>query len=83
MQFWLPEHHRLFGYPVKRDFVSSEIINLYPSGDGTGYLGCIISAAVDCDHCAEKSDKWFKLIYKVINNIILLNNFIFDFSFSF
>ena len=31
-----------------------QIRNLYPCGEGAGYAGGIVSAAMDGEHCAEK-----------------------------
>lgn len=37
-----------------------EITGLYPCGEGAGYAGGIVSAAIDGEHCAEKCAEEFK-----------------------
>jgi uncharacterized FAD-dependent dehydrogenase len=34
-----------------------EISGLYPSGEGAGYAGGIVSAAIDGENCAEAAAK--------------------------
>jgi uncharacterized FAD-dependent dehydrogenase len=38
----------------KHTFQHIQIENLYPCGEGAGYAGGIISAAIDGEKCAEK-----------------------------
>jgi uncharacterized FAD-dependent dehydrogenase len=39
--------------PRRADFQSENISGLFPAGEGAGYAGCIVSAAVDCIKCAQ------------------------------
>jgi uncharacterized FAD-dependent dehydrogenase len=44
----------------KDSFEHPQIARLYPSGEGAGYAGGIVSAAMDGERCAEKLlEKYF------------------------
>lgn len=47
-----------------------QIKGLYPCGEGAGYAGGIISAAIDGEKCAEKiKETYYKLDYKQVHTI--------------
>ena len=39
--------------PRKENLEHTEILGLYPCGEGGGYAGGIVSAAMDGERCAE------------------------------
>ena len=39
----------------KETFMHTEVEGLFPSGEGAGYAGGIVSAAIDGERCAEAS----------------------------
>jgi uncharacterized FAD-dependent dehydrogenase len=39
----------------KETFMHTEIKGLYPSGEGAGYAGGIVSAAIDGENCADRA----------------------------
>ena len=43
----------------KDNFMHTEITGLFPAGEGAGYAGGIVSAAIDGENCAKN-------IYKVL-----------------
>jgi uncharacterized FAD-dependent dehydrogenase len=46
---------------VPRDKVTMmhvQVSGLFPAGEGAGYAGGIVSAAVDGEHCAEAAARW-------------------------
>lgn len=42
----------------KETFMHPQIIGLFPSGEGAGYAGGIVSAAIDGEKCCENAIKF-------------------------
>ncbi len=50
-----PELHHLYEFPgTGKPLSISKIKGLYPCGEGAGYAGGIISAAIDGEKCAAQ-----------------------------
>ncbi|MGB5847040.1 MAG: FAD-binding protein, partial [Ignavibacteriaceae bacterium] len=46
----------------KISLMHEDIKGLFPSGEGAGYAGGIVSAAIDGENCADAVSRYFKII---------------------